>query len=326
MEKLRTIENEDFFQAALPKLEKLESLRRVKFATYKIRKKWGITLATILTPVCGWLDWLLIRMQSGDDGAAGVTVFFLGALYWWVTQPKRQYALAYKKNILPGIARLFGDFSYKADGKIPIEVLKSSGIVPAHNRYESEDYFTGSYKGITINLSEIHLERRSSNGKQTTYVSVFKGLAILIDMPRQKFHGHTVLMQDVNGWGKWFQEMYLNLDHANLVDPEFEKAFDVYTNDQVEARYLIDPSMIENLKDMRDIYKAQTFSAAYYDHRVLVLLPSKYNYFEPAEIDVPATNPDAIVRMKEELGRVLDLVDYLQVYEPSHQIPEGNKI
>ena len=45
------------------------------------------------------------------------------------------------------------------------------------------------------------------------------------------------------------------------------------------------------------------------------MLPSDHNYFEPANIGVPATDPQTIVSMKEELGLVLNLVDYLEVYD-----------
>lgn len=316
MDNLRDIGDATFYQKVLPRLEQLEVVRKAKLAVYLFRRRIAMPLAAVLTPVCLLLDFLLLRWQAGnDDSGAGITFVVMGALYTWVTQPKRQYALAYKKDILPEIAKLFGNLTYQAEGKIPMPELNASKIIPSHNRYSSEDYFAGVYKGIKITFSEIHLEDRRQSGKRTTYVTVFKGLAVLIGMPREKFYGHTVLMQDVSGIGKWFQKKTKDLVHADLVDPEFEKAFDVFTNDQVEARYLIDPGMIENLKVMRDVYEAKTFSAAYYKNQVLVLLPSKRNYFEPANIKTEATDPQSITGMKTELGLILDLVDKLEIYD-----------
>lgn len=316
MENLRTLDDDAFYQSVLPNLNVLETLRQAKLRVYLWRKNVGSVAAVFLAPVCATFDWLLLRWQSGsDDSFAGLTFFVMGGIYWWVTQPKRQYAQAYKKDILPQIARLFGDLTYNVSGKIPIEQIEESKIIPHHNRYGSEDYFTGVYKGIRITLSEIHLEERRNSGKNTRYVTVFKGLAVLITMPREKFHGHTILLENANRFAKWFTQKAHKLDHANLVDPEFEKAFDVYTNDQAEARYLIDPVMIENLKQMRDTYKADNFSAAYFKNQVLVLLPSKKNYFEPADIHTKATDPASLVSMKQELGQVLDLVDHLEIYD-----------
>lgn len=316
MDDLRDIDEDGFYQSVLPRLQELELVRQAKLKVYLWRRKIGIAAATILTPPCMFLDWLLLRWQAGnDDSAAGLTVVVMGALYWWVTQPKRQYAHSYKQDILPRIARLLGDLVYQADGKIPMTALEESKIIPHHNRYSSEDYFTGTYKGIRITLSEIHLERRQRSGKRTSYVTVFKGLVVLIGMPREKFYGHTLLLENTNRLAQWFTEKNHQLDRADLVDPEFEKAFDVYTSDQVEARYLIDPVMIENLKKMRDTYDAKNFSAAYFKNQVLVLLPSHKNYFEPASIYTLATDPSSIISMKQELGQILDLIDRLEIYD-----------
>lgn len=316
MDDLRNIDEDSFYKSVLPRLKELEIIRQAKLKIYLWRRKIGIAGATILTPPCVFLDWLLLRWQAGnDDSAAGLTAMVLGALYWWVTQPKRQYAKAYKQDILPRIAHLFGALTYEAEGKMPMEVLKESKIIAQHHRYASEDYFSGLYKGIRITLSEIHLERRQRSGKRTHYVTVFKGLAVLIAMPREKFHGHTLLLENANRLAQWFTEKNHQLDRADLVDPEFEKAFDVYTSDQVEARYLIDPTMIESLKKMRDTYDAKNFSAAYFKNQALVLLPSQKNYFEPASIYTPATDPASIISMKQELGQVLDLVDRLEIYD-----------
>ncbi len=130
-----------------------------------------------MTPFLGFIDYWLILFQSGnDDTAAGVTVAGLAMLWGWVTQPKRQYARAYKTKILPEVARLFGNFRYAPKGKIRMQVLKPSKIIPQHSKYTSEDYFEGEYKNVGIHFSEIKLTKRS--GKRT--VTVFNGLAVLL--------------------------------------------------------------------------------------------------------------------------------------------------
>ena len=73
-------------------------------------------------------------------------------------------------------------------------------------------------------------------------------LAVLLTQGTKRFHGHTIMTQDKGKVGSWFKEKTSSFKRADLVDPEFEKLFDVFTTDQVEARYLIDPRIIENLK------------------------------------------------------------------------------
>lgn len=306
-------ETRSFLDKSRPKLEQLENIRLEKLQLYEKRKKLAIPVGAIMTPFLGWIDyWLLIWQSGNDDTAAGVTIAGLGMLWGWVTQPKRQYARAYKRDILPDLAGLFGPFRYDGKGKIPMERMKPSKIVPGHTTYKSEDLFTGEYRKVGINFSEIKLKRRS--GKRT--VTVFNGLAILLSSGTRRFYGHTIMIRDQGKIGGWLKKQTAGLERADLVDPEFEKIFDVFTNDQVEARYLIDPRIIENLKALYSEYSGKKMMAAFYDDHFLILISSAKNHFEPASIQLPATNEASILSMKREIEQILSIVDRLSLYDP----------
>ena len=302
-----------FLRKSRPKLAELETIRLAKLKAFQFRKKIAFPVGAVLTPFLGFIDyWLILLQRSSDDTAAGVTVAGLGALWMWVNAPKRQYAKAYKSDILPDIARLFGDFTYDVKGKIPMEVMKPSKIVPKHTSYDSEDFFSGQYKAVTINFSEIKLTTKS--GKTTK--TVFKGLSILLSQGTKRFHGHTIMTQDKGKVGSWFKEKTSSFKRADLVDPEFEKLFDVFTTDQVEARYLIDPRIIENLKTLYNEYSGKQMMVAFYDDHVLILIGSDVNHFEPADITIPATDEASLLAMKREIEGILSIVDRLSLYDP----------
>lgn len=312
----RKQDDKAFLKQCKEALDKLEMIRLAKLKVYQFRKKIGIPLAVILTPITGYIDYWLLFLQSGDNDGVGLTLLMLGGIYWWVTQPKRQYAKEYKKKILPRIARLFGDFTYSADGRIEMKELKPSKIVPSHDRYSSEDYFRGQYKGIDLKFSEIELEERRRSGKKTRYVTVFKGLCILLKAKHKRFFGHTIIDRNKNAVTEWFKEKSTGLERAEMVDPEFEKVFDAYTNDQVEARYLIDPLMIEKLNGLYKEYNGEQMAAAFYEEQMLILIASRHNHFEPADLHVAATNPESILTMKHEIGEILSIIDKLSLYDP----------
>lgn len=316
MDDLRQTTDDDFYQRVLPQLNVLEDVRKAKKKVYEWRKRIAMFICPIVLPITAYADWLLLTIQrSSDDSGAGISVAVGGAIWWWVTQPKRQYAKAYKDEILPKIARLFGNLTYKAGVKIPMDTLKPFRIVPHHDRYEVDDYFAGAYRGTDVQFTEVDLKVRRQSGKRTRYVTVFKGLMILIRLPRVKFAGHTVMVGNGSSVTQWFKEKSLGLDRADLVDPEFEKQFDVYTNDQVESRYLIHPAMIEKIKAIRATYAAKGVMAAYFMDSLLLLLPSSKNHFEPAGIDTPATEPSTLVAMKHEVEQVLNLIDQMEQYD-----------
>lgn len=314
---LRGMSDQEFLAYSKKQLEDLEVLRLEKYAVYKKRKAIAWPAAAILGPLLGYVDyWLLWLQSSNDDGAAGLSVVFLGALYAWVTQPKRQYTSAYKVEILPALANLFGKFTYTSGGRIPVELMLPSKILPKHDKYDSEDHFIGKYKEVGIQFCEIDLQERRRSKNRTYYVTIFKGLAILLDMHKKRFYGHTILDKDRGKISEWFASRSHGLKKANMVDPAFEKLFDAYTNDQVEARYLIDPVMIEKLKALYEEYDGEKMVAAFYESKMLILISSKHNHFEPADISVPATDPQSVLNMKKEIGEVLSIIDQLDLYDP----------
>ena len=300
----------DFILRCRPKLAALESVRIAKFAAFGRRKKIAVPLAAVLTPLFGFIDYLLLMLQRGNDnGVVGLTFIVLGGLWFWVTKPKREYAKSYKNEILPEIAQLFGDFTYDMKGKIEMKTMKPSGIVPGHTQYNSEDHFIGKYKGVSIDVAEINL--RKKQGKST--VTVFKGLAVLLSGGTRPFTGHTIIAKDKTKLGAWAKSKISGLKRANLVDLEFERLFDVFTTDQTEARYLIDPVIMENLKTLQNDYNGDSLTASFYDNHVLILIASKTNHFEPAKIDIAATNETELLAMQSEFAKILSIVDQLSL-------------
>ena len=344
---LRAIDEAAFLAQSAPALEELEIIRTAKLKVYEFRKKLAMPFVLFLTPAFGYLDyWLLWWQRNNDDSGAGVTFMFLGFVYWWVTGPCREYAKAYKLKILPRIAALFGNFVYTHDGSINLGLLKASKILPRYDRCKTEDYFAGEYKGVGIQFSEMKLTYTSGSGKNRRTVVSFKGLAILLDMKRKKFLGHTIVEKNKGALLKWIEKMNLQMEPARMVDPEFEKLFDAYTTDQVEARYLLDPVIIERVKQVHEEYVLDddrprlprekswveylrfssgdtgqsSLQMAFYEGKVLLLIGSKYNHFEPANITVPATDPQSLLHMKNEIGSILSLVDQLEICERKYDL------
>ena len=303
--------NDDFLKQVRPKLAVLENLRLEKLKQFLRRKKIAIPIATVVTPILGYVDyWLFLLQRGNDDQAAGVSIVFLALLWGWVVKPKRDYAKAYKTKILPEIAGLFGQFTYDVKGKIPMDSLKPSKIVPKHNSYKSEDLFRGEYKSVGIEFSEMNFTKQQ--GKKT--VNVFNGLAILLTHGVKKFHGHTILTRDQGKLSSWFLKQTKGLKRANMVDLEFERLFDVYTDDQTEARYLIDPVIIESLKSLYNDYHGEKMMASFYNDKVFIMIESRENHFEPPSIHTPATNEAELITMKREVGQVLSIIDRLSLY------------
>ena len=83
---------------------------------------------------------------------------------------------------------------------------------------------------------------------------------------------------------------------------------------QVEARVLIDPLIIERLKNLNKIYNGTSIRAAFYDeNKVLIMIPGETEPFQSPETDSKATNIDGLKSLKEEVLQAMKIIDFLRL-------------
>jgi hypothetical protein len=93
------------------------------------------------------------------------------------------------------------------------------------------------------------------------------GLGVIFDFHKNT-KGTTLVMPDktqqkFGGWfGKLIQEFGRKGQQlVSLEDPEFEKTFVVYSKDQIEARYVLTPAMMDNLLSLSRKYGNRIYYA-----------------------------------------------------------------
>ena len=83
---------------------------------------------------------------------------------------------------------------------------------------------------------------------------MFRGTILTVGFNRD-FHGTTLVTRakrhksffGLGGRKETINVDGAQLDYVDMVHPQFEDAFDVYSTDQVEARYIVHPLYIERL-------------------------------------------------------------------------------
>jgi hypothetical protein len=243
---------------------------------------------------------------------------------FWHTSPKDAYEESIKEEIFPRIFSFFGDdyiYSPSAEG-VAVKDLKSFGIVPRfnHNGDSNEDLVRGSYKGVSVQLFESKLERSGNTSRET----VFSGLFITLSM-HKKFRGHTVVKRDGGKLGNFLNDKTTKLEHVKLEDPTFEKMFEIYSSDQVEARYLLTPAFMERLIHLEAIFLGQdnedskirksNLQAAFYDRHLLLMIPSDTNRFEVRGINERVTFYEEINTVLAEMQDIFGIVEHLKLHE-----------
>lgn len=93
-------------------------------------------------------------------------------------------------------------------------------------------------------------------------------------------------------------------------DVEFEKQFNVKTDDQIEARYFVNPVFMEHLKNMQKIFKAKNIKCSYFNNTMTVAMPTNKDLFELGSLFKPVCSKENIIDFYQDLRTVFLLIDY----------------
>ncbi|MEM1053005.1 MAG: DUF3137 domain-containing protein [Pseudomonadota bacterium] len=228
---------------------------------------------------------------------AGLAITAVGI---WGYQPIQKAKKAIKIGINTAIARDLG-IHYDHDVEPGEEFGKALtyGLVPGHDRESFEDRWYGELGGNPFSLYEAHLEERRGSGKNRRWVTVFRGA--IITMPFGREFRSTTLLQRKGKHDKWFglgsRKDVIELDghrlsYVDQVHPEFEDVFEVWSDDQVEARVVIHPSYVEHLITLERAFHGKAIRALFIEGALVIAVEGD-NMFESGSMKAEEDNARA---------------------------------
>jgi hypothetical protein len=274
----------DFYYNILyPSLQELEKDRedvKKRFYTYS-----AIYTASVIA--------LFIIVQSIEQISFNTLVFLavilpagLSLIYKWVI---KDYRVDFKNKIIaPLIKEIDPSLNYLPTLHIPISDFNHSNFFQRPDKVSGNDFVKGKIDGVELKFSDFHAQKvhKDSKGRES-YETIFQGLFIISEFPKN-FRGETLVLPDSaqkmfgNLIGNWLQSKNFSRDELVKMDNiEFEKEFVVYATDQVEARYILTPSLMEKLL----IYKKRTKHPLYISFKGgKIYMAIEYNddMFEPS--------------------------------------------
>ena len=200
------------------------------------------------------------------------------------------YRKEYKEKIIARIAGYADEgLEYSPEGFIPMDRFVRSRIFTLScDKYSGEDHFRGRIGKTDIEFSEVTARHRSSSGagkyRSDEYTIIFKGLFIIADFNKQ-FKTHTVVLPDTAEklFGKFGQTLqsaaFGRGELIRLEDPRFEKEFCVYGDDQVEARYILTPSLMERILAYSKKWNTNLY-LSFLDSKVYIAISMYKDLFE----------------------------------------------
>ena len=138
----------------------------------------------------------------------------------------------------------------------------------------------------------------------------FKGLFVLLEFRSPQFTATSILMQEKTLLLPSFcTAMGTPLRRVNLVDPTFEKLFEVFSSDQMESRYHFNPAFIEKYVQLSQKYYPLQMS--FFDERYIFLtVPTMTLDFEYS-LFFSLTDDILTYGISSQIEDIIELVDML---------------
>ncbi|MBL7872527.1 MAG: DUF3137 domain-containing protein [Cyclobacteriaceae bacterium] len=236
-----------------------------------------------------------ISAESSNGGGGFGNIIFLGLIaggagyYFWFLPKRSELKKKFKTDIISKIVTFVDNgLHYEpALGISKTEFENSKIFLTAGDRFISEDKVSGTIGSTAVRFSAVLTQRKevSNDGesKSESWVTIFKGIFFIADFNKD-FKGRTVVLTDraektFGSLGTFFQKLNQSRDSlVKLENPEFEKAFAVYSTDAVEAHYILSPSLMERIMSFRK--KAGNIELSFAGSLVYIAIPMRENLLE----------------------------------------------
>lgn len=300
-------------QNALGRLEQ----QRKEVANLKI-KSYAIVAGGAVQVLAGF------SMGSILIGVIGVPIVILG--FFFLNKYSNQfnhYRYDYKQNVISLVLKSV-DQSLEIDhmeGLSESNFRNTQLFTQEPDRYRSEDQVHGIAGKTKFFFSEVHAEYKTvtqtKNGRQEHWHDIFKGIIFTADF-NKNFNGITVVRQkDISSSiGAWISTSIplfsaSEKELVQLENPNFSREFLTYSTDQVEARYILTPSLMERICELNNRCN-QTISLSFINSCVHIAFPLEKNYFEPP-VHTSLLSPEFITEDLEVIRFMYGIIQELDL-------------
>lgn len=278
--------------------------------------------------ICGGILLVVIGVILGNlvlvFGIAGAALLIAGIVFLSkASKSFSDYRHGFKQKVITSALQSIDqslEFDYE-NGLSEQDFVFSQLFNQEPDRYSSQDQIFGSAGKTRFSFSEVHAEYKTEtqtkNGKQVHWHTILQGIVFCADFNKH-FNGITVVRPKDFGSaiGAWFSDklpIFSSSDRelVKLENPNFEELFVTYASDQVEARYILTPSMMERLCQLEDKCR-YTISLSFIDTQMFIAFPLDKDYFEPpvfkSLLDQKSINEDlGVIRFMYDIIKELDL-------------------
>ena len=286
-----------------PVLRDLEANRRQAFSRFQTRAAYAIAAGFVVAVAV----FFLLRVPAIALVAGVAAAGALGYLAYKPVMQINQRAYDFVLERLLDVIDL--TYTRKISKPVGFETFERFKLLAHHDRASFEDMLTGNRHGADFYIYEAHLEQRHRNSKgRDTWTTCFRGQLMKIDYP-SAFEGKTVIAREV-GFLNSFSRPGNGYYRVGMASPRFEKQFEVWSTDQVEARDLLDPVVLERFIELEALFQGKNPRAVFADGALYLAIETGDVLKRGSSLQA-LDSEERIVDILKEFAAIYDLIDVL---------------
>ncbi|GHU98911.1 hypothetical protein FACS1894159_02120 [Bacteroidia bacterium] len=198
------------------------------------------------------------------------------------------------------------------------EMMASGLFSDGHYTLSGSDLVIGKYRGVPFQFCNLAVEvekRVKEKNEGPSYAFYGQFFVARFNKP----FSSTVTIAPRTGLKGFFSDSETSLhihsagDKVQLEDPEFMKMFSVRAEDQIEARYILTPALMERIKQMALRTKGAFYICFHRDNITVANNNGKSSFVVDGKKSFTDNNYQTLIDFYNEIGAQFGLIDELKL-------------
>lgn len=311
-----------------PELESFEPKRKKKQVTYSVLRcfMWAMLFAMAVILIYLIYKNAIDTTFFANDGQyifkSGLLIISFPVIccLLFAKMLKEVIEQETKLKVMDLFVSFFGDLKWMPRNSQHAYFINRSNLI--NNNYTEinvNDDFSGMFQNNLFSITEVKIIRKFMLLKEYFGSNIhFNGLFIKVNMNKrissnvivtEKVLAKNFITKSYNNLPQQFE----GLNKTNLEDVDFNNQFNVYTNDGIEARYILTTAFMERFKALKQIFNAKEIRASFFDDTLVIALSCDKDMFVLGDIRKSMTDSQEIQTLFEEFMAVLSIVEVLNL-------------
>ena len=245
----------------------------------------------------------LIGLGAGicAGAAIGALVYTFTAMLITASK-RREFRANFKRQIIEKIIKKHG-LSYDKERGLGLDEFFTIYDCTVH-QWSSEDLISGEIEGVHVKFSDFYAAKMVKKKNNTETAVLFRGVLFKADF-NKKLSSITQIAH-VNS-----RNLAIYGQPASMDDVRFEERFNVYTTDQIGARYVLTPALMERFCEICERFGCPV-NAVFKDGQIFIAVETRRDDFEP-QLGKSLTDEATLIAYESEIESFTQIVKELNL-------------